>query len=102
MEKFPCIKCSGTGLIAAFSGIQGGVCFACEGRGFVIQKNAPRLSKLYVIEFLWDDPADVNYRGGEFCNCGRIKARSKAEAERKAAKRMANNGSVAFRLEEAA
>jgi hypothetical protein len=30
-----CPKCSGKGRIAAYSGIHGGVCFTCEGRGTV-------------------------------------------------------------------
>jgi hypothetical protein len=37
---FECFKCSGSGKIAAFSGIANGVCFQCSGSGKLTSKAA--------------------------------------------------------------
>jgi RecJ-like exonuclease len=34
--KVTCSKCSGTGRLACFSHVAAGVCFACDGAGFVM------------------------------------------------------------------
>lgn len=42
MNKYPCPRCTnGTGIIKAFSHVKGGVCFKCDGKGFVMLKSAP-------------------------------------------------------------
>lgn len=38
--KCECAKCNGRGEIKAFSGIAGGVCFTCNGKGYVMLKQA--------------------------------------------------------------
>ena len=102
MKKYECGKCSGKGRIAAFNHVVAGVCFKCNGRGYVVRKSAPRPAKKFNVWFLWADEKDANYMGGEFCMCGVISARSNAEAERKAKARMNGNGSVDYRIEEVA
>jgi len=101
MNKYECPKCSGKGNITAYANIAGGVCFACGGKGYKLQKSAPKVSRTYSFLFLWEDQSDPNYRGGEFCRCFNKKARSLAAAERIAAQAMARNGSVAFKIEAA-
>lgn len=98
--KINCPKCDGRGRIAAFGHVQGGVCFSCGGTGVGIRSSASKPSKSFAIGFLWTDPADVNYRDGQFCPCFTIKARSRAEAEKKAAAAMSRNGSSAFSVTE--
>ena len=98
-RKFACPKCDGKKTINAFTHVQGGVCFHCGGAGYVMQKTAPKKSQEYEISFLWTDPADVNYMNGEFCNCGKISARSRSAAEKKAAERMSKNGAAAYKLQ---
>lgn len=102
MNKYECPKCSGKGHISAYANIAGGVCFACKGKGFKVQKSAPKVSQTYSFSFLWTDESSTNFRGGEFCRCFNKKARSIAAAERIAAQAMARNGSVAFKVEVAA
>lgn len=34
-----CAKCNGKGEIKAFSGIAGGICFCCNGKGYVVLKS---------------------------------------------------------------
>lgn len=42
MYKVECSRCcNGKGRIAAFSHIQGGVCFKCGGKGYVMRKTKP-------------------------------------------------------------
>lgn len=100
MNKYPCPKCDGNKVIKGFDHVQGGVCFKCAGSGFIMQKSAPKKSKEFNIAFLWTDPTDVNYLGGEYCSCGKIVARSKSDAEKKAVERMQKNGSASYLLTE--
>lgn len=45
--KIECAKCDGKGEIKAFSGILGGRCFACSGKGHFFQKTSP------IVSFKW-------------------------------------------------
>jgi hypothetical protein len=41
MTDTPCGRCAGTGRIAAFSHVHGGVCFGCDGTGVGDAPSAP-------------------------------------------------------------
>jgi hypothetical protein len=77
MIKVECAKCGGKGNIRAFSNVDGGRCFSCAGKGFNLQKNAPKISPKFAIGAMGKD--------GEFCEvvCF-IKAKNEAEAVKKA------------------
>jgi DnaJ-class molecular chaperone len=49
MFKVVCAKCAGKGEIKAYIGIAGGICFSCNGRGFNIQKSAPKKSPKFTV-----------------------------------------------------
>lgn len=98
--KVECSKCSGKGNISAFGHVLGGVCFSCNGVGYKVLKNKPRPSKSFVFFYLWNDPNDCNYMGGEYCRCYTRKFRNMAAAERHADVAVTRNGSVAYRIEE--
>lgn len=49
MVKVECAKCGGKGKIKAFSGIAGGICFACDGKGHSFQKSAPKQSIKFLV-----------------------------------------------------
>ena len=51
MTKCECAKCGGKGEIKAFSGIAGGICFSCNGRGYVMLKQPRVPSKKYGADF---------------------------------------------------
>lgn len=51
MIKCECAKCNGKGEIKAFSGIAGGICFDCNGRGYIMRKASYLLSKKYGADF---------------------------------------------------
>lgn len=40
--RVACPRCGGRGRLPQFSGVLGGVCFACKGSGFVVRKSRPR------------------------------------------------------------
>lgn len=44
-----CNKCAGKGNIKAFSNVDGGRCFSCSGRGVIVTKTAPKISKRFAI-----------------------------------------------------
>lgn len=44
-----CGKCSGKGEIKAFAGIDGGRCWSCAGKGFVVRKAAPKPTPKFAI-----------------------------------------------------
>lgn len=44
-----CGKCGGKGEIKAFAGIDGGRCWSCAGRGFVVRKSAPKPTLKFAI-----------------------------------------------------
>ena len=44
-----CAKCGGKGDIKAFSGIAGGICFCCNGKGYVILKSKPNRKVKFAI-----------------------------------------------------
>ena len=101
MRKVECQKCSGRGHITAYAHIHGGVCFTCGGKGYKLQKSAPKVSPSYRFSFLWEDESDANYNNGDYTCCFTRKARNLADAERKASQAMARNGSVAYKVEAA-
>lgn len=102
MAKFECGKCSGRGHISAYAHVAGGACFACNGRGYKIQKSAPRPNPTFSFSFLWLDENAANFANGEFTRCFNKKARNAQAAERIAAQAMARNGSVDFKVERVA
>lgn len=75
--KAECAKCNGKGEIKAFSGIAGGICFCCNGKGFVELKNAPNRSKSFAITAICKENGD---REVVF----HIKAKSEMDAVKKA------------------
>lgn len=56
--KVECAKCGGRGEIKAFSGIAGGICFCCNGKGHVELKNAPKRSVKFQISAVAKDTGD--------------------------------------------
>lgn len=56
--KVECAKCGGRGEIKAFSGIAGGICFCCNGKGHVELKNAPKRSVKFQISAIAKDTGD--------------------------------------------
>lgn len=46
---YTCIRCNGTGEIAAHRNVMGGVCFKCHGTG--TQDAAPRFSKKWLCKY---------------------------------------------------
>lgn len=75
--KVECAKCGGRGEIKAFSGIAGGICFCCNGKGHVELKNKPNRSAKFVISAIAKD-------NGERETVFTVKAKNEAEALRKA------------------
>jgi hypothetical protein len=55
LVKVECMKCSGTGHIQAFNHIMGGVCFACEGKGYRMLKSIPKPSKKYYVSIRMEE-----------------------------------------------
>jgi DnaJ-class molecular chaperone len=51
LVKCECAKCNGKGEIRAFSGIAGGVCFDCNGRGYIMRKATYMPSKKFGADF---------------------------------------------------
>jgi len=49
-KLYPCTRCAGKGIITAFLGVWGGVCFKCEGRGTQENKPAPKGEKWAVLD----------------------------------------------------
>lgn len=49
--KCECAKCNGKGEIKAFSGIAGGICFSCNGKGYVMLKKARVPSRKFGADF---------------------------------------------------
>lgn len=49
--KCECAKCNGKGVIKAFAGIAGGVCFTCGGKGYVMLKQARVEKKKFGADF---------------------------------------------------
>lgn len=77
MTKAECAKCGGKGEIKTFSGIAGGICFCCNGKGYVELKNPPKRSVKFQISAVAKDNGD---RELVFW----INAKNEAEALRKA------------------
>lgn len=44
--KVECKRCGGTGYINAYEHIDGGVCFACQGKGYLDDADFDRLNKM--------------------------------------------------------
>ncbi len=68
-----CGKCGGKGEIKAFSNIDGGRCWACAGKGFVVRKSAPKRMPQFAISAI---DAQTGERGVVFT----IKARNEIVA----------------------
>lgn len=88
MIKVECAKCGGKGFIKAYANIDGGRCFSCAGKGFSLQKSAPKISPKFMI--------GAQKKGGEFVDqiCA-IKAKNEAEALKKAVAQLARgNGYI--------
>ncbi len=73
-----CGKCSGKGFIRAFSGIAGGVCFDCEGKGIRVYARKPVRGQWYFVEQDFND-------GEGFIRTWNLKAVSQSAAEKKVA-----------------
>jgi hypothetical protein len=99
MIKVECDRCLGKGRINAYAGIQNGICFKCNDKGFVLQKNPPRIQKTFKVSFLWLDKDDCNYNNGDFCHCWSKKYPSMNKARLDAETKMKKNGSSDFKVE---
>lgn len=99
MIKVSCDRCLGKGRINAYAGIMAGVCFKCNDKGYILQKNPPRTQKTFKVSFLWLDKKDCNYNGGDFCHCWTKKYPSLNKANKAAEKSMLRNGSQDFKVE---
>lgn len=82
--KVECAKCGGRGEIKAFSGIAGGVCFCCNGKGHVILKNKPQRTAKFGI-------SAIDRESGERVSpVFWINAKSEADAVKKAVAKLSN------------
>ncbi len=77
MIKVECAKCGGKGEIKAFSGIAGGICFFCGGKGYSLRKSAPKPSKKFAVS------AELK-ESGERLTVFHVNAKSEKEAINKA------------------
>lgn len=84
MIKVECGKCGGKGEIRCFSHVAGGTCFACGGKGYSLQKSAPKASIKFAIS------AALRETGEIVSPVFWINARSEAEAIRKATARISD------------
>ncbi len=88
MIKVECAKCGGKGNIRAFANVDGGRCFSCAGKGFTVQKAAPKIMPKFTIGAMTKD--------GEFI--GRIfaiKAKNEDAAIKKAIEQLSRgNGYI--------
>lgn len=97
-NTYECPRChGGKGVISAFKHVQGGVCFKCGGKGFVVGKpSAPQ--QCFIAMQKWDDPSDCNYNGGDFIVTFRFKARNQKDADKKLATKLGNSGREFYAL----
>lgn len=88
MIKVECIKCGGKGNIKAFSGIDGGRCFSCAGKGYKMQKSASKILPKFCIGAMTKE--------GEFVNrVIWVKAKNEEQAIQKAKSQLAcGNGYI--------
>lgn len=82
--KTPCTKCFGKGNIRAFSHVQGGVCFSCGGAGYKMVSKSYKPSILFAIEVTCVSSDGCSLKPGQRGVAYNIKARTAAEALRKA------------------
>jgi hypothetical protein len=66
--KCECLKCGGSGYIAAFAGIANGICFTCAGSGTVEIKAARKQNKFSQINAMHCETLEdaQNYRMEQF------------------------------------
>jgi RecJ-like exonuclease len=83
MYKSECTKCMGKGHIRAYDHVAGGICFTCNGKGYIETKTKPVESKLFPI-------TAVDNENDQRIIVFHIKAKSEKEALEKAAKRIDN------------
>jgi len=82
-KKITCGKCNGHGIIEGYRHVVNGVCFACDGTGYKVVSASHKPSKMYSVIITADFNDDGKpFRGTVFGQ----KARSVAEAKRKAIK----------------
>lgn len=82
--KTPCTKCFGKGHIRAFSHVQGGVCFSCGGAGYRMVSANHKPSILFAIEVTCVRAEGCTLEVGQRGVVFNVKARTAAEALRKA------------------
>lgn len=82
MHQIDCPRCK-NGRISAFNHVQGGVCFRCNGKGYVLVKNLPKTSVRYQAHGLWLDPENCNYNNGDWLPVFYFKAANDVEAGKK-------------------
>lgn len=73
MIKTECAKCGGKGEIKAFSNIAGGVCFCCNGKGYIETKRKPSRCNQYQI-------TAINKATGDRETVFHIKAKNEKQA----------------------
>ncbi|MGP9633721.1 hypothetical protein ACT3R7_11710 [Halomonas sp. AOP43-A1-21] len=87
LHKADCPRCAGgKGHIDAYSHIKGGVCFKCDGKGYVMLKAAPRRSTSWRVgatNIEQTHPGD-HEAGAVVYPIFTLKARSESEALKKA------------------
>lgn len=81
MIKVECPKCAGQKIIKAFSAIAGGVCFSCNGHGFVERKSVSKKSIKWAVKAM---PKDGGQMGVVFF----LRAKNAASALREAQQRL--------------
>jgi hypothetical protein len=60
MTKTTCSRCMGKGIIEAFRHIDGGQCFRCLGRGFLLSEKIAVLQKKYRVFIKMSAEADIS------------------------------------------
>lgn len=83
MFKVECAKCAGKGEIRAYIGIAGGICFACNGKGHIIQKTAPTKTAKFAVSAVHRETGEV------VNNICHIRAKNESEAIKKATAQIA-------------
>lgn len=83
-KKITCTKCFGKGRISAFSHVQGGVCFDCGGKGHRMVAANHKPSILFSIEVTCVRAEGCTLQPGQRGIVFGQKARTAAEALRKA------------------
>jgi hypothetical protein len=86
---YKCPKCNGSGYLSQYAGIANGVCFSCEGNGFKIGV-APVPGRLWEV---YGTVRDTGAREVAYA----VKAKTAADAIKKALKMFTERASDAYR-----